>query len=103
MNYQAKARNYLKMKINFTILHYVTSMLIDSTLCYRFPLKYYSSGCWREQKSNCSGVRVLVWVFNLLRLIKWVLMGINVTCRDVIKIIPNLQIETSTEKEENKV
>ena len=30
-------------------------------------------------------------------------MGINVTCQDVIKRIPNLQIETSTEKEENKV
>ena len=30
-------------------------------------------------------------------------MGINVTCRDVTKRIPNLQIETSTEKEENKI
>ena len=30
-------------------------------------------------------------------------MGINVTWRDVINRIPNLQIETSTQKEENNV
>ena len=94
----------MKTKINFTILDYVTLMLMGSALCYQFLLKYSLNPLGASANKRVLAHALGYWLGYLsFWVVKWVSIGISVLCRDVIKRIPNLQIQTSTQKEENNV